>query len=83
MLCDQSVGIGIQSFGAKETGCVIAMQPMTRLNDMGVRAPERRASRLSNSYSSAVPFAWPNTSQARRTGSGAKRAKRPKPPIAL
>jgi hypothetical protein len=64
MLCDQSGGIGIQSSGAKKTGCVIAMHPITRSNDIGVRAPERRPSRLSNSYSSAVPFAWPNTSHA-------------------
>jgi hypothetical protein len=83
MLCDQSVGLGIQSSGAKKTGCVIAMHPITRSNDIGMRAPERRPSRLSSSYSSAVPFAWPNTSHARQTGSGAKRAKSPKPPIAL
>ncbi len=83
MLRDQSLGVATHSAGAKNTGSVIATQPIIRLRPSPRSSvPPRRSSLRSNSCSSCVPLACPNTSQARQAGSRSARANRPNPPIA-
>src|ERR1700690_2700334 len=69
----------IQESGSKKTHTLPATQRIESERGAGRRASKPNRERRATS--SLVPFAWPNTSHARQTGSDAYRAKRPKPPI--